>query len=705
MKRPIAPGAAVFSIFLLFSCSTAPEITDTEQPPPAKEADGRQTEDGAARTLAIWQQAIKTENIDLFMDQYWPDARLDIINGDGSSDYFVSKAAIRSHQMEIFRQIDFNESTTLPRPELVEEPRPEQKNFRIRYQEARMMEWFVLLKRDEVWKIQRQEMILQTPGPWVISGFQAWADNNRDGFLEPEENHRLADALVSLSDGPHRAVTPTDSFFDTNRDGSIDAVEVDRIREILFRRGFLQILKYHTEWAAESIDLDGDGQASEGEVDQIIEFLFGNPALREPHNAQTPLDRRMDNDGNGQVSGVEIIEEFMRRMHEIGGFGFADETILPVPRPVTLYMDGLADVNNSGTLEKNESDFLIQTMGGEHHAVTYLDWKIDTNKNGFVDGYEINRVRQASAAGKKYRSDTAVPPFAAVTAADVVMDGNGNGSVEQGEIDFMASLFAGQAERGSVPEKVRNLFDSNRDGGITGGELEQARTFFIFPHPVRPGSDFDGKLDKNGDGFIIAEELGIPAGVTSGGAYPTMNELIELARWRTKETRVAAQAGTEAAPGAAEKTGLLTEKPAYQSEYYMKLGQIQDRKLAVVGLNARLQTIDEDTALGLVVFIENAFVNVGKVRVVDRRNIEKIVEEYRFQTGAYTDEATAVEIGKLAGADIIVIGSLNFVGKKYYLNIKLITVQTGEIIGSSIAEALDDTAFLKMCNDAVYTLF
>lgn len=81
------------------------------------------------------------------------------------------------------------------------------------------------------------------------------------------------------------------------------------------------------------------------------------------------------------------------------------------------------------------------------------------------------------------------------------------------------------------------------------------------------------------------------------------------------------------------------------------------------------------------------------------------MEEQKFQLSGVTDESTAVEIGKLAGADIIVIGSVSYVGNMYYLNIKMIEVETAQILGSSISQASDDTDFLDMCNNAVYKLF
>jgi len=45
------------------------------------------------------------------------------------------------------------------------------------------------------------------------------------------------------------------------------------------------------------------------------------------------------------------------------------------------------------------------------------------------------------------------------------------------------------------------------------------------------------------------------------------------------------------------------------------------------------------------------------------------------------------------------------VGGIFYLNIKLIEVKTGEIIGSNIARAREASEFLDMSNEAVYMLF
>jgi hypothetical protein len=103
-------------------------------------------------------------------------------------------------------------------------------------------------------------------------------------------------------------------------------------------------------------------------------------------------------------------------------------------------------------------------------------------------------------------------------------------------------------------------------------------------------------------------------------------------------------------------------------------------------------------------FVTNAFVNYRVGRIVDRDSVERIIEEHQFQASAITDEDTAVEIGKLLGADSIAIGSLYRVGSTDYLNVKLIEVETGEILASSIATASDEDDYLQMCSDAVEPL-
>jgi hypothetical protein len=305
-----------------------------------------------------------------------------------------------------------------------------------------------------------------------------------------------------------------------------------------------------------------------------------------------------------------------------------------------------------------------------------------------VEEIEIIRARRAGNVITEERKEMArVLPVD--TAVDELLDLNGNGRVEEEEIRAVI-VFLQRPERAAAPGRWWSLLDFDRDGEVGREELLEGWEMYLRPHPVNPDFRLDGELDTNRNGFVEPQEIGIAAGFSQGRPIPSFDERLEQLGWL--EEREAEAAGT-------------TVESRFESESYRKLGMIQDKKLAVVGLHSGTKNIDEETASGVMVFVENAFVNVGKVKVVDRQNITKIVEEYEFQASDLIDESTAVEIGKLSGADIIVIGSISYVGKQYYLNIKLISVETGEIIGSSIDGAEDATGFYEMCNEAVYKLF
>jgi len=709
MKRMVIFVAAAL---LVLSCTTSPEKAAGPgseggirggDPSPSEERVPEVEE-----MLERWQQALRDEDLDLFLETYWPDARLDVLNEDGTSDTFIGTEAIRENQRRLFEGFDFSGFEFPPFLPHRRGPGPERAVYRIEYEWGQ--EFFVFMEREGQWRIQAQEFINQVPGAWITSRFQAAADLNGNGFLdneEPEEHQVLVNEILRpLLYDPHDVRNIADELFDGNRDGFIDEREIERVRGVLFFENVMYLAGYSPEQVAYQYDLNEDGQIRPEEAEQVMEFLFGNPVLREPRRAETDLDRRIDINEDGQVDQEEIDDRSWHFIHMAGSYFFRDEVLMDVPRDVTSYLDRIADENGDGMVDEREHEMLTGAMEWERRVESYIGWKLDANKNRYLDLNEILLARQTYAMGREVDLKRAEPPFAAETFIDRILDLNRNGRVEQDEINEVVFLLAAEEPDEDAPEWAMELFDHNRDGIIELQERENSKWFFIFPHPVDPDSHIDRELDRNRDGFIDPGEMGITAGMTDKGETATFAERIESARWtgefpETEMTRTE-ETGTQKDSAAESRA---KDDRSFESEYYKKLGTIQDKKLAIVGLSMGTATVNQETANGLIVFVENAFVNIGKVRVVDRKNIEQIMEEYKFQASAMTDESTAVEIGKLSGADIIVIGSINFVGKRYYLNIKLINVETGEIIGSSIAEALDESRFLDMSNKAVYNLF
>lgn len=69
---------------------------------------------------------------------------------------------------------------------------------------------------------------------------------------------------------------------------------------------------------------------------------------------------------------------------------------------------------------------------------------------------------------------------------------------------------------------------------------------------------------------------------------------------------------------------------------------------------------------------------LGKVDLVERKNLKKILVEQEFQTSGFTGEA-AVQTGKLAGARYLLTGNYGLAEGEVILNLQLTDAQTGEV--------------------------
>ena len=337
---------------------------------------------------------------------------------------------------------------------------------------------------------------------------------------------------------------------------------------------------------------------------------------------------------------VEVLRLVRRGEH----WGIIHHEIYPFePIPVNSPFIAYADEDGSGDLNVAEHDYymnaLFRLLFFPHAVDNDYDEIFDRNGDGYIDDEEqslFKRYLFRKALPALFKRN---PPFAREMA-----DLDGNGRVDGDElkqfIAFLSSYHPDGEDRSADSFPLARRIDRNGDGRI---DREEQRDFFqlVFsnlieqPHPSDPAVDAPEETEEQGSD-ALAFEVPVDQGITA---------------------------------------------------------RIQGRRIAVVGIDSMTGKISEDTRKGLVLFVENSFVNTGRVKVVDRNSIEKIIEEYNFQAGGLTDEQTAVEIGKLAGAEIIVTGSISAVGSNYYLQLRLIDVETAEVVASSLGEAKIETNF------------
>ncbi len=73
----------------------------------------------------------------------------------------------------------------------------------------------------------------------------------------------------------------------------------------------------------------------------------------------------------------------------------------------------------------------------------------------------------------------------------------------------------------------------------------------------------------------------------------------------------------------------------------------------------------------------------GRYRVIERDMMGEIIDEQGFQLSECTSTECMVEIGRILGVDQMVGGSVSKFGSMYSISVRLISVETGEILGTA----------------------
>lgn len=99
----------------------------------------------------------------------------------------------------------------------------------------------------------------------------------------------------------------------------------------------------------------------------------------------------------------------------------------------------------------------------------------------------------------------------------------------------------------------------------------------------------------------------------------------------------------------------------------------------------------EELGMAVAEILRTELIGMEDYTIVERGMLESIIEEQALQLSGVMDSATAVEIGRLAGADLVVTGSLVKTGSVYTINARFIEVETGIArVGQNIRGEGDD---------------
>ena len=126
--------------------------------------------------------------------------------------------------------------------------------------------------------------------------------------------------------------------------------------------------------------------------------------------------------------------------------------------------------------------------------------------------------------------------------------------------------------------------------------------------------------------------------------------------------------------------------------------------------SARQSAADESILEGIRSNVEIDIVQTGKFDPLDRTQIEKLLEEIKFNHTALVDPATAAQYGKMVGAQYLVLGTVTGLSNKggemiAHLSLRMIEVETARIYlagrGSGSSKGDIETALEKAADDAL----
>lgn len=102
-------------------------------------------------------------------------------------------------------------------------------------------------------------------------------------------------------------------------------------------------------------------------------------------------------------------------------------------------------------------------------------------------------------------------------------------------------------------------------------------------------------------------------------------------------------------------------------------------RVAVFNTTATDASIDEGMKAAVREIISSTLVNSDNYDIVERSLLEQVMQEQQFSNSGAVDDKDATEIGKLAGANKIVLSMVTMVGRRYMISIKMIDVKTANV--------------------------
>ena len=140
----------------------------------------------------------------------------------------------------------------------------------------------------------------------------------------------------------------------------------------------------------------------------------------------------------------------------------------------------------------------------------------------------------------------------------------------------------------------------------------------------------------------------------------------------------------------------------------LMIGQIsaQNKKVKVAVMDFKNGVgVEKEEVIGLSDMLINSLYETGKFSIIERSQLNKVLEEQGFQASELCDEQL-VQVGKILGVNSILVGTVNFMASKknydgsfegeYNVDVRAVDVESGKIVTTAGATKKSSQTYREM---------
>lgn len=123
-------------------------------------------------------------------------------------------------------------------------------------------------------------------------------------------------------------------------------------------------------------------------------------------------------------------------------------------------------------------------------------------------------------------------------------------------------------------------------------------------------------------------------------------------------------------------------KPILFAAVLAALAPLSAQTVAVLGFESDNFCLGSNTGV-MSDLLSDELVRIDGITVLERKRIDRVLEEMEFQMSGWTDAKTVKAAGKMVNADCVITGSVDTLGATLYVTARTIEVESGKVLHSA----------------------